>query len=211
MEQATILLLVCADCGTTPHDVKHLLVCPAHLTTIIPSDLWSRPTDAVRDSAISRRETQIEMNMNWKASNKSETPSPHTNHHPDTVNHPQVSDSDTFNPLQVSHQRVLTTLFPYVSHPMTLHPKWGRHLKTLSYLSHVTSVSRRSPWSADKSVIRCWSSWFKDSISCSLFSHALCLLNNLKDIFFKSVRRRCRDLLIHSTRSSTRVSIQLTT
>ena len=40
---------VCADCGTTPHDVKHLFVCPAHPTTPIPSDLWSRPTDAVRE------------------------------------------------------------------------------------------------------------------------------------------------------------------
>ena len=38
---------VCADCGMTPHDVKHLFVCPAHPTTLIPSDLWSRPTDAV--------------------------------------------------------------------------------------------------------------------------------------------------------------------
>ena len=42
-------LNVCADCGTTPHDVKHILVCPAHPTTLIPSDLWSRPTDAVRE------------------------------------------------------------------------------------------------------------------------------------------------------------------
>ena len=42
-------LYVCADCGTTPHDVKHLFVCPAHPTTLIPSDLWSRPTDAVRE------------------------------------------------------------------------------------------------------------------------------------------------------------------
>ena len=24
---------VCADCGTTPHDVKHLFVCQAHPTT----------------------------------------------------------------------------------------------------------------------------------------------------------------------------------
>ena len=40
---------VCADCGTTPHDVKHLFVCPAHPTTLISSDLWSRPTDAVRE------------------------------------------------------------------------------------------------------------------------------------------------------------------
>ena len=42
-------LNVCANCGTTPHDVKHLFVCPAHPTTMIPSDLWSRPTDAVRE------------------------------------------------------------------------------------------------------------------------------------------------------------------
>ena len=42
---------VCADCGTTHHDVKHLFVCPAHSTTLILSD------------AISRRETHIEMNM----------------------------------------------------------------------------------------------------------------------------------------------------
>ena len=26
---------VCADCGTTPHDVKHFFVCPAHPTTLI--------------------------------------------------------------------------------------------------------------------------------------------------------------------------------
>ena len=42
-------LNVCADCGMTPHDVKHLFVCQAHPTTMIPSDLWSRPTDAVRE------------------------------------------------------------------------------------------------------------------------------------------------------------------
>ena len=40
---------VCADCGTTPHDVKHLYVCLAHPTTLISSDLWSRPTDTVRE------------------------------------------------------------------------------------------------------------------------------------------------------------------
>ena len=39
---------VCADCATTPH-VKHLFVCPAHTTTLKPADLWSRPTDAVRE------------------------------------------------------------------------------------------------------------------------------------------------------------------
>ena len=42
-------LNVCADCGTTPHDVKHLFVFPAHPTTMIPSDIWSRPTGAVRE------------------------------------------------------------------------------------------------------------------------------------------------------------------
>ena len=37
---------VCADSGMTPHDVKHLFVFP---TTMTPSDLWSRPTDASRE------------------------------------------------------------------------------------------------------------------------------------------------------------------
>ena len=43
------ILNVCADCGTTPHDVKHLFGFTAHPTTMIPSDLWRRPTDAVRE------------------------------------------------------------------------------------------------------------------------------------------------------------------
>ena len=30
---------VCADCGKMPHDVKHLFACPAHPTTLIPSDM----------------------------------------------------------------------------------------------------------------------------------------------------------------------------
>ena len=50
-------LNVCADCGKTPHDVKHLFACPDHQTILIPSDLWSRPMDSIRYSAISRRET----------------------------------------------------------------------------------------------------------------------------------------------------------
>ena len=37
-------LNVCSDCGTSPHDVTHLFTCPAHPTTMIPSDLWNRPT-----------------------------------------------------------------------------------------------------------------------------------------------------------------------
>ena len=39
----------CAYCSTTPHGVKHIFVFPVHLTILIPSDLWSRPTDAVRE------------------------------------------------------------------------------------------------------------------------------------------------------------------
>ena len=40
---------VCADCGKTPHDVKHLFACPAHPTTLIPSDLWSKPVESIRE------------------------------------------------------------------------------------------------------------------------------------------------------------------
>ena len=35
-------LNVCADCGNMPQDVKHLFVCLAHPTTLIPSDLRSK-------------------------------------------------------------------------------------------------------------------------------------------------------------------------
>ena len=38
---------VCADCGKTPHDVKHLFACPAHPTILIPSDLWSKPVESI--------------------------------------------------------------------------------------------------------------------------------------------------------------------
>ena len=44
-----VTLDVCADCGKTPHDVKHLFNCPAHPTTMTPSDLWNRPVDAIRE------------------------------------------------------------------------------------------------------------------------------------------------------------------
>ena len=40
---------VCADCGKTLHDVKHIFNCPAHPTTMTPSDLWNRPVDAIRE------------------------------------------------------------------------------------------------------------------------------------------------------------------
>ena len=46
---------VCADCGMTPHDIKHLIVCPPHLTT----DLWRRPAGAVRKlSKLEARDTE---------------------------------------------------------------------------------------------------------------------------------------------------------
>ena len=44
-----VSLDVCADCGKTPHDVKHLFNCPAHPTTVTPSELWNRPVDAIRE------------------------------------------------------------------------------------------------------------------------------------------------------------------
>ena len=47
-------LNVCADCGMAPHNVNHLFVCLAHPTTMIPSDLWSRPTYVVRELKLSR-------------------------------------------------------------------------------------------------------------------------------------------------------------
>ena len=40
---------VCADCSKTPHDAKHLFACPAHPTTLIPSDLWSKPVESMRE------------------------------------------------------------------------------------------------------------------------------------------------------------------
>ena len=50
-------LNVCADCGQAPHDVKHMVACPAHPTTLIPSDLWTIHWTPSENSAISRRET----------------------------------------------------------------------------------------------------------------------------------------------------------
>ena len=40
-------LNVCADCGKTPHNVKHHFNCPAHPTTMTPLDLWNRPVDKI--------------------------------------------------------------------------------------------------------------------------------------------------------------------
>ena len=44
-----VSLDVCTGCGKTPHNVKHLFNCPAHPTTLTPSDLWNRPVDAIRE------------------------------------------------------------------------------------------------------------------------------------------------------------------
>ena len=44
-----VSLDVCADCGKTPHDVKHLFNCPAHPTTMTPSDLCNKRVDAIRE------------------------------------------------------------------------------------------------------------------------------------------------------------------
>ena len=41
-------LQVCANCDKTPLDVKYLFACPAHPTTLIPSDLWSRLMNSIR-------------------------------------------------------------------------------------------------------------------------------------------------------------------
>ena len=40
---------VCADCGKTPHDVKHIFAFPAHPTTLIPSDILSKPMESIRE------------------------------------------------------------------------------------------------------------------------------------------------------------------
>ena len=42
-------LNVWADCGQTPHDVRHLLACPAHPTALLPSDLWNKPMDSIQE------------------------------------------------------------------------------------------------------------------------------------------------------------------
>ena len=54
---------VCADCVMTRHYVKHLFVFPAHPMTITPSDYGADRRTLSGSSAISKRETQIEMNM----------------------------------------------------------------------------------------------------------------------------------------------------
>ena len=52
-ERATLALLrsryckLLGYCGKTPHDVKHLFACPAHQTTLIPSELWRTPVETI--------------------------------------------------------------------------------------------------------------------------------------------------------------------
>ena len=42
-------LNICVDCLKTPHDEKHLFACPAHPTTLIPSNLWIKLLDSIRE------------------------------------------------------------------------------------------------------------------------------------------------------------------
>ena len=48
---------VCADCGKTPHDVKHLFACPAHPTTLFRQSYGANQWNLSGNSAISRRRT----------------------------------------------------------------------------------------------------------------------------------------------------------
>ena len=42
------LLKVCADCGNTPHDVKHLFACSSDDRTVELSDLCNPPMNTTR-------------------------------------------------------------------------------------------------------------------------------------------------------------------
>ena len=53
-------LYVCADCGRTPHDVKHIFACPAHPTTLIPSDLWSNTVEIIREFSYLEEEGSLD-------------------------------------------------------------------------------------------------------------------------------------------------------
>ena len=64
-----VSLDVCADCGKTPHDVKHLFNCPAHPTTMTPSDLWNRPVDAIRELSYLEAGILDWDGPDWKANN----------------------------------------------------------------------------------------------------------------------------------------------
>ena len=44
-----VSLNICANCGKTPHDLKHPFAWPSHPTTLIPSDLWRRQIEYIRE------------------------------------------------------------------------------------------------------------------------------------------------------------------
>ena len=39
-----------SNCTMTREDVNHLFACPGHPTTLIPSDLWNRSRDSIRET-----------------------------------------------------------------------------------------------------------------------------------------------------------------
>ena len=92
----------------TPHDVKHLFIWPAHPTTMTPSDLWSRLVDTVRESTISRRETQIEKNLDFMVNNNN-----HITNIPDSI---ITNDVNTHSTLWYSHTYVNTHSTLWYSH-----------------------------------------------------------------------------------------------
>ena len=40
---------ICGDCGASPHDVLHLFDCTAHPTNLLPTDLWNKPAEMIRE------------------------------------------------------------------------------------------------------------------------------------------------------------------
>ena len=62
-------LYVFTDCSNTPHDVKKLFNCPAHPTTMTPSDLRSRPVDAIREIGYLEQGELDWDGPDWKANN----------------------------------------------------------------------------------------------------------------------------------------------
>ena len=62
-------------CGYTLHDVKHLFNCPAHPTTMTPSDLWSRPVDAIRELGYLEAGVLDWDEPDWKVNNNVVEPS----------------------------------------------------------------------------------------------------------------------------------------
>ena len=59
-------LNVCADCGNTPQEVKHLFACPAHPTTFFRQTYGAEQWTPSGNSDISRRETYTETNQDLR-------------------------------------------------------------------------------------------------------------------------------------------------